>query len=80
MVRLKDLSHQVVGSTEMFQFQYGTIKRHYHYVLNGFKSSFNSNMVRLKVLSQVRTTHGGRSFNSNMVRLKENIYVTRHQI
>ena len=52
MVRLKDGQVNNTPSVGAFQFQYGTIKRREQ---NGWSlalDSFNSNMVRLKVLKE----------------------------
>ena len=51
MVRLKELaSNSGFGERNMFQFQYGTIKRSINLPKTWVFPCFNSNMVRLKVI------------------------------
>ena len=54
----------------LFQFQYGSIKRPKRDKSIAEKTSFNSNMVRLKEAIAMENEQSNKSFNSNMVRLK----------
>ena len=73
MVRLKVLKVvKDVDDKEVFQFQYGAIKRPDKVNLIIVNQCFNSNMVRLKEVRIYCIFVYQISFNSNMVRLKDN--------
>ncbi len=72
MVRLKAVCQaRNRNRRNVFQFQYGSIKRNPDFTAHLSHVGFNSNMVRLKVCVVETTRHMLFSFNSNMVRLKE---------
>ncbi len=71
MVRLKDIFFTLNVYTDMFQFQYGTIKRRLKKSCPKLLTGFNSNIVRLKESLWFVSYLWVSCFNSNMVRLKD---------
>ena len=55
---------------QVFQFQYGSIKSQTSDRLQTLTTSFNSNMVQLRVYDSKSKTWKQAGFNSNMVQLR----------
>ena len=75
MVRLREEYDFISGSNNLFQFQYGAIKRPVHWHIETANSYFNSSMVRLRGLDQRSFDYAMSYFNSSMVRLRVNFFL-----
>ena len=72
MVRLEEESRKSGTASDLFQFQYGTIRRPIYYLIHHFNFDFNSSMVRLEADTTELLVTQHLHFNSSMVRLEAN--------